>query len=148
VPVKPLHSTPAGSRQAKREKLLISHMDAYPSSPSYLLHRQSSTKSCKESLPNDSTAYGHETLPEQIYGFGRVSGPCPPVLPTTFICRGRGSGWRIFPHQRPIGIPAPNQNVLHALVDTVVNASEDHTRGWSKCRLKLEAATSDDCRPT
>jgi hypothetical protein len=28
------------------------------------------------------------------------------------------TGRRIFPHQRPIGIPAPNQNVLHALVDS------------------------------
>lgn len=43
------------------------------------LHRKSSTKSCRESLLNDSTAYGHGILTEQIYGFAEFLGP---VLPS------------------------------------------------------------------
>jgi len=68
-----------GPGKPRERSLLISHMDAYPSSPSYLLHRKTSTKSCRESLPNDSTAYGHETLLEQIYGFAEFLSP---VLPS------------------------------------------------------------------
>jgi hypothetical protein len=128
---KPLHSTPAGSRQAKREKLLISHMDAYPSSPSYLCTAKAPRKAAEKALRMTRLRTGMRACPSRstdLQSFWVLSS-----RPTNHFHLS-WTGWRIFPHQRPIGIPAPNQNVLHALVDTVMNASEDHTRGWSKCR--------------
>jgi hypothetical protein len=74
----------------------------------------------------------HEKAAEKAFRMTRLRtglGPCPSRstdLQSFWVLSSRPTnhfhlswtGWRIFPHQRPIGIPAPNQNVLHALVDS------------------------------
>lgn len=107
-------SASAGTRQAKRQELQDSHMDAHPPHLSSIIvfSPQKVHQACKESLTSCSNADVRDTLPWQIDGFAEFLSSRP-----THHLTGLGRAWRIFAPRRPIGSQYRRRMIPHILVD-------------------------------